>query len=235
MSSGFFYPQAEAEPAAEKILEQSSFTELEQQDSKAKPRETELDWTALTYIGTAARCYLLFEDRQQNLIIVDQHAFHERIIFEQLQAEPQMLTRGQSLTIAEAMVLSVAEVEIIKTRQEEFTRLGFELQVLSDTDVLLKVVPALLQQKNYVEALQDLIALAQRDATEWFGESLLHDVVATLACRAAVKAGDLLERERLQQLFVAARGVDFYHNCPHGRRVIRTFTPRQVGGWFDRL
>ena len=53
------------------------------------------------------------------------------------------------------------------------------------------------------------MALAQRDATKWFGESLLHDVIATLACRAAVKAGDLLEASRLQQLFIAARGVDF--------------------------
>ena len=202
-----FYPQTQAEgkSAVEQVLEQNISTELEREDGNAQPRETELDWAALTYIGTAARCYLLFEDRQQNFIVVDQHAFHERIIFEQLRSEPQILTRGQSLTIAEAMVLSVAEVEIIKTRQEEFTRLGFELQVLSDTDVLLKVVPALLQQKNYVEALQDLIALAQRDATEWFGESLLHDVVATIACRAAVKAGGLVRTRTLAT--VVCRGT----------------------------
>lgn len=232
-----FYPRAQAGDEDMSVLTQQHNigTDIAQENNGTSPREPEFDWQALTYIGTVARCYLLFEDRQQNFIVVDQHAFHERIIFEQLRAEPQKLARGQTLTIAEALSLSAAEVEIIKTRHAEFTRLGFELEVASDTDVLLKGVPALLQQKDYVEAMQELLALAQRDATAWFGESLLHDVVSTLACRAAVKAGDLLERERLQQLFIAARGVDFYHNCPHGRRVIRTFTPRQVGGWFDRL
>ena len=230
-----FYPRKRVDDESELQLQNNIGTELAQESKNSQPRDTELDWAALTYIGTVARCYLLFEDRRQNLIVVDQHAFHERIIFEQLQSEPQMLTRVQGLTIAEALLLAAAEVNIVKARQAEFAQLGFELEVASDTDVLLKGVPALLQQQDYVGALQDLMVLAQRDATKWFGESLLHDVIATLACRAAVKAGDLLEASRLQQLFVAARGVDFYHNCPHGRRVIRIFTPRQVGSWFDRI
>ncbi len=203
--------------------------------SGTQPPAGQLDWATLIYIGTAARCYLLFEDRQRNLIVIDQHAFHERIIFEQLQAEPQKLTRGQQLTIAAALALTATEVAVVKARQAEFDRLGFTLEAVSECDVLLRGVPALLQQRDYIGAVQALLALAQQDATPWFGESLLHDVVATLACRAAVKAGDLLETPRLQQLLVAARGVDFYHNCPHGRRVIRIFTPPQVGSWFDRF
>ena len=232
-----FYPRgrAEDEHEPEQQLQSDTGTELAQDSQSSQLSDPELDWAALTHIGTVACCYLLFEDRRQNLIVVDQHAFHERIIFEQLQAEPQMLTRGQGLTIAEALSLTAAEVSIVKARQEEFAQLGFELEVASATDVLLKGVPALLQQQDYVGALQALMVLAQRDATKWFGESLLHDVIATLACRAAVKAGDWLEASRLQQLFVAARGVDFYHNCPHGRRVLRIFTPRQVGVWFDRI
>ena len=230
-----FYPRTQADNASEFKLPPPSNTEAAQEEHSLSSPEAEFDWATLTRIGTAARCYLLFEDRRQNLIVVDQHAFHERIIFEQLQAEPQVLTRGQKLTIAAALSLSALEVEIVKTRQAEFARLGFELQVLSESDVLLKGVPVLLQQKDYVGALQELITLAQRDATSWLGESLLHDVIATLACRAAIKAGEVLETARLQQLLLAAREVDFYHNCPHGRRVIRTFTPRQVGGWFDRI
>lgn len=230
-----FYPQAQNETEFEFKLPHPQNTEAEHKKHSISSPETEFDWLALTRIGTVAHCYLLFEDRRQNLIVVDQHAFHERIIFEQLLAEPQVLARGQRLTIATALSLSKLEVEIVKARQAEFARLGFELQVLSDSDVLLKGVPVLLQQKDYVGALQELITLARRDATSWFGESLLHDVIATLACRAAIKAGDVLETARLQQLLRAARGVDFYHNCPHGRRVMRTFTPRQVGGWFDRI
>ena len=230
-----FYPRAQPDNASEFKLPPSRNTEAKQEKHRAAPPETEFDWATLTRIGTVARCYLLFEDRRQNLIVVDQHAFHERIIFEQLQAEPQVLTRGQRLTIAAALSLSVLEVELVKARQVEFAQLGFELQVLSDSDVLLKGVSVLLQQKDYVGALQALIALAQQDATSWLGESLLHDVIATLACRAAIKAGEVLETARLQQLLVAAREVDFYHNCPHGRRVMRTFTPRQVGSWFDRI
>ena len=215
----------------------SEIPEMQENDKgeSSPAAETEFAWDKLTYLGTLARCYLLFEDQQRNLIVVDQHAFHERIIFEQLCAEPHLLTRQQGLTIAETLPLTADQLELVVARQEEFTRLGFALQVVDDKEVLIKGVPSLLQQRNGAEILRELVDLAQRDATLWVGESLVHDVIATLACRAAVKAGDVLDAVRLQQLFSAARGVDFYHNCPHGRRVLRIFTPSQVGGWFDRI
>ena len=234
-----FYPQPRVEEKRTAYQQLASEIPASQEDDKGKSSpaataQTEFAWDKLTYLGTFARCYLLFEDQQRNLIVVDQHAFHERIIFEQLQAEPRLLTRQQELTIAETLPLTADQLDLVVARQEEFTRLGFKLQVVGK-EVLIKGVPSLLQQRNGAEILRELLDLAQQDATLWVGESLVHDVVAMLACRAAVKAGDTLDPARLQQLFSAAQGVDFYHNCPHGRRVLRIFTPQQVGGWFDRI
>lgn len=217
----------------------SASSELEnKQPTTSHPTElqqTSLNWEELTHIGTFAHCYLLFEDRQRNLVVVDQHAFHERIIFEQLAATPQLLTRRQQLGIAETLALPAEDLELLTARQEEFARLGFVLELVSDAAVQIKAVPALLQAQSGSELLALLLDLARRDATLWIGESLVHDVLATLACRAAVKAGDILEPARLQRLFAAAQTVDFYHNCPHGRRVIRIFSLRQAGSWFDRI
>ena len=233
-----FYPQPPVEKKQTALQQLASeIPELQEDDKGASKTvtETKFAWDELTYMGTLARCYLLFEDQQRNLIVVDQHAFHERIIFEQLRAKPHLLTRQQGLTIAETLPLTAEQLELVTARQEEFTRLGFDLQVVGGKEVLIKGVPSLLQQRSGAEILRELVELAQRDATLWMGESLVHDVIAMLACRAAVKAGDILDKVRLQQLFSVAREVDFYHNCPHGRRVLRIFTPQQVGSWFDRI
>ena len=177
--------------------------------SNDNTQQRDFDWQAMTHIGVYACCYLLFEDQQRNLVVVDQHAFHERIIFEQLRADPQMLVRGQQLTITETLPLAAEEVELIAQRREEFARLGFELATVGSESVQVRRVPALLQQRSCTELVGILLDLARQDKTLWLGESLVDDAIATLACRAAVKAGDRLEPVRLQQLFTAAQGVDF--------------------------
>lgn len=197
--------------------------------------KTDTDLAALKFIGCFARCYLLFEDEAQNLVVIDQHAFHERIIFEQIMACPQVLARSQRLLLSETLQLEVEEVETIIARKEDFARLGLDLEVIRENEIKVRGVPALLQGRNYIDLIRDLAKLACADQTAWFGESLLHDVVSTIACRAAIKAGDQLEEERLHKLLTEANKVDFYHNCPHGRRVIRVYTRHQVGEWFDRI
>ena len=194
----------------------------------------EIDWQRLQFLGVFAKCYLLFENRSE-LIIVDQHAFHERILYEQIMTDPALLAERQNLAIVETITdLSQAELEIVHQRRDAFAHYGFEIKV-QDEVVQIKSVPTLMQGKDISLLVRDLIDLAKKDLTSWLGESLVHDVVSTISCRAAVKAGDVLTTAQLQQLFIAASGVDFYHNCPHGRRVIRTFNKQQVGNWFDRI
>ncbi|MDE3269616.1 MAG: DNA mismatch repair endonuclease MutL [Pseudomonadota bacterium] len=200
----------------------------------AQQGSEEILWQQMRLLGVFAKCYLLFKNHEE-LMLVDQHAFHERIIYEQIMTDPALLAQRQTLAIVETITqLSPDEIELVAERRDAFAHYGFEL-VVDGAVVQVKTVPTLLQGKNIAVLVRELIALAQKDLTAWLGETLLHDVVATIACRAAVKAGDTLTDTHLQQLLTLANKVDFYHNCPHGRRVIRTFSKQQVGNWFDRI
>ena len=195
----------------------------------------QLPWSTMTYLGTFADCYLLFEDQLRNLIIIDQHAFHERIIFEQLVNNPKLLKESQALLIPEQLTINGNEAEILRNRQQEFAKLGFTIDVVSDTLAKIKSFPTILQQQGSAELVSELLAIAEKDNTSWIGESVTHNVIATIACRSAIKSGDKLDHARRQRLIAQAESVDFYHNCPHGRRVIRIYSQQTVGGWFDRL
>ena len=206
-------------------------------EQKQGKQDTEaINWRSLRYMGSFARCYLLLEDgEEEHLLVVDQHAFHERIIYEQIVADPCMLAKRQQLAIGETVQLAPEEMELVENRRDEFANLGFAIEAKHADAVLVSSVPTILQGKDVLAVLRDLLALAKRDHTAWLGESLVHDVVATIACRSAVKAGDVLDANMRQNLFNSAENVDFFHNCPHGRRVMRIFPKQQVGAWFDRL
>ena len=231
-------PKPTSPPPVSKIPKTTNPLPLIKPISRPPPTEPssnqQLPWATMTYLGTFADCYLLFEDQQHNLIVIDQHAFHERIIFEQLINNPKLLRKSQALLIAEQLPINGNEAETLRNRQHEFAALGFSIDV-SDKVATIKSFPAILQQHGATEVVSELLAIAENDNTSWAGQSITHDVIATIACRSAIKSGDKLDQARRQRLIAQAESVDFYHNCPHGRRVIRIYSQQTVGGWFDRL
>ena len=66
-------------------------------------------------------------------------------------------------------------------------------------------------------------------------QALGHQILATIACHSAIRAGDEPGERDLNDLISQAKTVDFYHNCPHGRRVFKWFKQSEVEGWFDRV
>ncbi|HET9237390.1 MAG TPA: DNA mismatch repair endonuclease MutL [Oligoflexus sp.] len=189
--------------------------------------QTTIPWSELQYIGPFARCFLLFEYQQQ-MLAIDQHAFHERVLYERLVENPDILRRTQPLLMPEVLVFSPTETERLVHMKDALDALGIQIQGVSDTEIEVTAVPSLLVNKD----LNSLLAaiLGGRDkATE-----LAHDVLATMACHAAVRAGEELPEPELKALLREAESVDFYHNCPHGRRVFRWWKLAQVASWFDR-
>jgi|GEM_PF-913417 DNA mismatch repair protein MutL len=187
-----------------------------------------IPWSELQYIGAFARCYLLFEYRHQ-MLAVDQHAFHERILYERLSQNPQLLMATQPLLIPEVLAFRPTELVVLAQQQAEFARYGLHYQVISDTEIEIVTVPSLLVHRDLPSLVQALLDGAQSR------RELAHDVLATMACHAAVRAGEDLPEAELKALVSEASRVDFYHNCPHGRRVFRWWKESQVAAWFDRL
>jgi DNA mismatch repair protein MutL len=184
------------------------------------------------YIGTFAKCYLLFEE-ETKLLAIDQHAFHERILYERLCKNPQLLSQSQPLIMPEAITLSADLGQALQDNLQTVESAGFRLKFLGETTVEVKAVPTLLVHKNYDEFfLHFAEKLAEGSLSS--PQDAHHELLATLACHAAVRAGEDLSEEQIRVLLAEAESVDFYHNCPHGRRVFKYFEKSQVATWFDR-
>ena len=92
-------------------------------------------------------------------------------------------------------------------------------------------VPCLLQDKDLGRLLQ---SLGEEESKPSLLEHGMDHILATIACHGAIRAGDPLSPQDLKELLKEAQRVDFYHNCPHGRRVFHWLQAKQVASFFDR-
>lgn len=188
----------------------------------------EIPWDELEFMGAFQKCFLFFEHKDQ-MLVVDQHAFHERILYERLLKSPDLLKRSQPLLMPEVLEFSASEAAELEERESQYKGLGFDFSKVSSTEIEVRAIPSLLVNKD----IQGVFAsLAQGSKNQ---QEVLHDVLASVACHAAVRAGEDLPTPELRQLLKEAKTVDFFLNCPHGRRVLRWWKANQVAAWFDRL
>lgn len=190
-------------------------------------------WGSLEYVGAFSRCFLFFADRDR-MLVVDQHAFHERIIFERLLRDKSLLERSQPLLVPESVEVDSIGAERLRMRAADLAKVGFNYTLVGATTVEINAIPTLLAGRD----LQSIFAaLADPDGSEVPTENaagLAQNLLATIACHSAVRAGEDLGPDELKQLLREAATVDFFHNCPHGRRVFRWWSRAQVAAWFDR-
>ena len=201
-----------------------SFAPLRMTDAPAIP------WADMNYLGSVGRCYLMFSDGDR-LLAVDQHAWHERIIFERLSRDHSFLRQSQALMIPESIDLPAELCECLHAGEEILSRNGFEIEFTGDTSIEVRAVPAILAHRDPQEMLS---AIAETGFGPNATAEIAQDLLATFACHSAVRAGEELGPDELRRLMREASEVDFQHNCPHGRRVFRWWESSQIARWFDR-
>jgi len=192
--------------------------ELERQ-AKAMREQSEGYFSRLRYIGQFKRSYLVCEDAS-GLVIVDQHAAHERIGFERLRKQYREAHKeSQRLLFPERVSLDTLRHVVMEEQQGFFEKLGFEVEPFGGNDWALKAVPALLARARYdrliKDALDDLSQLGRTDSIEEARDA----VFARMACHSVVRAGDELSVEEVRGLLRQMDAIDFGANCPHGRPV----------------
>jgi len=178
--------------------------------------------------------YLVTES-EEGVVIIDQHALHERILYEQLR---QRLAGGaletQNLLVPEPIDLTPTEAAAVLEHRQLLARLGVRLEPFGGDTVLITGFPAMLANLNPA----DLVAgLAERllegkqlpDAAE-----LLDELLHTIACKAAVKAGDRLSPEEIASLLEQRHVIEQTHHCPHGRPAALVFTREELDRRFKR-
>ena len=198
------------------------------------PTKAELvDWLGLDFIGSYGNCYLMF-DAGPKLLVVDQHAFHERIIYERLVSNPSSLGQQQPLLVPEELSLSAGDGAVLQDNQECLKSYGFELKFHSTGTIEVCGVPALLRKANLDSLFAEISSHLASGNPELQETDFGHKLLSTMACHSAVRAGEFLQREEVNSLLKEAVQVDFVLNCPHGRRVFKWWSKAEVEGWFDR-
>jgi DNA mismatch repair protein MutL len=191
---------------------------------------------ALRVIGQLFDSYILCEGAG-TLVAIDQHAAQERLIFERLRG--QVAAGGalrQGLLFPVTVELSAGELAILEEASAEIAALGLEVREFGGATCLIQAVPALLAHLGPEEVLRGILAgFAERIGVAAGGEARrLEDVLAVMACKAAVKANHPLQPEEMAALLREMQRHEVFSHCPHGRPTVRVFDAAEIKKWFHR-
>ncbi|MBI2501145.1 MAG: DNA mismatch repair endonuclease MutL [Deltaproteobacteria bacterium] len=185
-------------------------------------------------IGQVHSTYLVCEVPDK-LVLIDQHAAHERIGFEKLkrQFEGGGIER-QSLLIPKTFEVKPSEAEILKLYVEDLERFGFELEPFGRSSFVLRAVPALLSDRDCSGLIVDLIDSLQAEGKLEPLTERAHHVLETIACHRQVRAGDQLSTQEIEALLNQMGSTDFSYSCPHGRPSVLEVPFDEIEKWFKR-
>jgi DNA mismatch repair protein MutL len=179
--------------------------------------------------------YLVLET-PQGMLVIDQHALHERILFEQLKRRIRSGTlEVQQLLIPEPVELTAEQAAHVLEQREALAELGLGVQDFGGGTVLLTHYPALLGNRapqTILKAVVDHLVSKDRVPTR---EQMFNDLLSLMACHAAVRAGDPLTPEEIAALLAQRSLADNTHHCPHGRPTSLLFTRHDLDRQFRRV
>ncbi len=179
--------------------------------------------------------YLIAETRD-GMMVIDQHALHERILYEELR---ERVDRGhvesQRLLVPEPVHLSASEAAIVLEQAEVLARLGLEVEGFGGDTVLVLSVPAMLTGLSPERLLRDLAEHLRTKPLEPTRDALVAELLHMVACKAAIKAGQRLTPAEIDALLERRGLVHDIHHCPHGRPTALIFTKSELEKQFGRI
>lgn len=182
-------------------------------------------------IGEAMHTYILVE-KGETLILIDKHAAHERINFDRLRQSPADIP-SQTLLEPLPFTPDASDADVLQQYGNVLAELGFTLEPFGRCDYILRGVPAQLDAADALPALEEICAQLRHGA-RMDAQSVRDEVLKTVACKAAIKAGWQTEPEELLRLADAVCAGEVKY-CPHGRPVAVTLTRRELDKLFKRI
>jgi len=189
----------------------------------------------LRLVGVIGKLYVVLES-DRGLVLLDQHAAHERILFEQMltRVEQSGQAPSQRLLLPETLELSVRDATFLRQQMEVLTRLGVSLSEFGERTFLLDALPPFVKvgdaRRFALELVDELKAAGEDVNSARLGEQ----VVAKTVCRHAVKANDPLAGKELEKLVEHLRHCAMPYTCPHGRPTLIEINWRELERKFGR-
>ncbi len=185
-------------------------------------------------LGQIARTYILIETNS-GLTIMDQHAAHERILFDKILNDSRSMKIGkQELLSPIELSLSLRETSAIESNKGFLRQFGLELENFGGGSYILRTVPVVFRKTQDKEFLLNLVTDILNHAKINSLDKMKHEVVSTMSCKAAIKAGDELTNEQMKEIVSGFFALDMSYTCPHGRPIVIELTIDELEKKFKR-
>ncbi|MHC4061661.1 MAG: DNA mismatch repair endonuclease MutL [Planctomycetota bacterium] len=172
---------------------------------------------------------------EDGFIIIDQHALHERIIYQDLSRRISTgKLESQKLLIPESFELTDAQADTIEANAALLEKMGIELAPFGPRTTAIQAFPILLSKASPVDFVQDLLDLLGEKAPALDTEKLVEEVLNMAACKAAIKAGHKLSEGEIEQLLSDKERIELVSRCPHGRPTMIKFSISDLEKQFKR-
>lgn len=177
-------------------------------------------------IGQYKKTYILIE-KENGLEIVDQHIADERYIYEKLKESKNI--DCQLLFISDVLEISATDKELLESNLDKLNKFGYEIDFISETEIIFRKVPQLLSKVSPKEILADILENMQGNL-----DNIEEQILITTSCKAAVKANTYLNQYQMQEIIKNWRTTKNPETCPHGRPVSKFFEHKDLAKFFQR-
>jgi len=217
------------------IVRQASEKMVPAPDETFSPAEPETDaprfaFSNLNLIGQFANSFILLE-APDGLVIIDQHAAHERIVYNSL--SKKSATASQLLTRPAVIDLLPREAVLLKGILPSLRDIGFDIEPFGGATFAVHALPAILSEIKPEEILRDYLRYAEEECPANEGEIML-GLARTASCHGSVRAGRRLKTEEIKGLLALLDSADTPFTCPHGRPLSYKLTHEQIFRFFKR-
>ncbi|GAA5508510.1 DNA mismatch repair endonuclease MutL [Novipirellula caenicola] len=190
------------------------------------------------YLGFQVHNRYLVTQDEKGMVVIDQHALHERVLYERVKDKVlggSERLESQRLLVPEPVSLTPAERTAALDSKDTLARIGIEIDDFGGETILIQSYPAMLKRMSPGDMLRTVLESVMSAGKEPDAQDLLNHLLSTIACKAAVKAGDPLTREEITSLLEQRDLYQDTHHCPHGRPTALFFSRDELDRMFGRL
>ena len=232
-SEGLFSRQNLQRTISDDLLKRSVNQSVPDVAGDVTPVEKKITFTNSRYLGQFADTYLVFAG-ENGLVLIDQHAAHERIILERLKKTAAQKIISQPLLMPEVVSLSPGQIALFAGYIDFLQEIGLEVEIFGRDAIVVKAIPAMLPQIQPRELISDIADQLGDQTSIPSLQEKKEKIFSTLACRAAIKANHVLSGDEVTALCRDLEETPFNLTCPHGRPISISFPLSEIERLFKR-
>lgn len=221
------------------VIKEADFSEevaavLSEDDGEVNTENLRPELADMKYIGQAFSTYILLQSNDE-LVMVDQHAAHERIIYEKLRVKFDSQENTTQLLLEPVVIqLQPFELDAVKSKHELLKGIGFVFEDFGNNSIIIRGIPYMVGDCSprdiFIELTQKL-----QESIRPVSTPLADEIIHTIACKAAIKANKKLDEKEVHQLLIELSNTGRRYTCPHGRPTVIRLTKYEIEKMFKRI